>query len=540
MQREMFHLLLVDDEEEVLSLIRHTMDWEELGFEVMGTARNGVEALEECEEARPDVVMTDIKMPYMDGLTLSRELKKRYPKIRILIFSGFDEFEYAKEAIKIEAAEYLLKPIDPVELKEVFSRLYDSLLAERDERRNLTKLQEYYLQSLPKLREDFLLSLLEGSVQKESLPEYLELYQLSLPGPYFAAGLVHVSRSGLPDERSSLLLTVSVKEVFSEQLSREWEEGAYVLGRLGEIYLLLTLPSPGEATVLTDHLDRLAKEASRLCGATVTVGLGRAYQGLLDLSRSLKEAREALSYRAIYGNGRAISIAECSASFEGDEEWENRTVEGLLGAIRMGEEEEMKGRIKDLLSFFSSRGFSLERYRIFMMRFLAEVARLANANQLSMEQLFGGEDFYERIFQGEGPGDLSDWLLPAILRLGESLGATRRRATTSFVTRAESYVAEHYADTGLSVDTVSRKLGISATYFSTVFKRETGTTFIAYLTDYRLEEAKRLLLTTAELSYEIATKVGYSDANYFSYAFKKKYGSSPTRFRREGGRVKNG
>ena len=113
------------------------LDWESMGFSIAGYARNGVEALEMAEELQPDVVMTDIKMPYMDGLTLCKKLKELYQKVKVIIFSGFDEFEYAKEAIKIEAEEYILKPINSNELREVFERIRTNLDRELDEKRNI-------------------------------------------------------------------------------------------------------------------------------------------------------------------------------------------------------------------------------------------------------------------------------------------------------------------------------------------------------------------------------------------------------------------
>lgn len=116
-EMEKYSVLLVDDEEDVIQIIMKKMDWESMGFQIVGYAHNGVEALEMAEELQPDVVMTDIKMPYMDGLTLSRKLKELYRTVKIIIFSGFDEFEYAKEAIQIEVEEYILKPIDAGNLK---------------------------------------------------------------------------------------------------------------------------------------------------------------------------------------------------------------------------------------------------------------------------------------------------------------------------------------------------------------------------------------------------------------------------------------
>ena len=118
-----YTVLLVDDEEEVFQVIMKKLDWESMGFSIAGYARNGVEALEMAEELQPDVVMTDIKMPYMDGLTLCKKLKELYQKVKVIIFSGFDEFEYAKEAIKIEAEEYILKPIEREKITEILKKL---------------------------------------------------------------------------------------------------------------------------------------------------------------------------------------------------------------------------------------------------------------------------------------------------------------------------------------------------------------------------------------------------------------------------------
>lgn len=154
-----------------------------MGFQIVGYAHNGVEALEMAEELQPDVVMTDIKMPYMDGLTLSRKLKELYRTVKIIIFSGFDEFEYAKEAIQIEVEEYILKPIDAGNLKEVFGRIHEKIGREMDEKRNVDKLREYYMESLPILQENFYTSLIDGRIPEGRLKNIFLTIRLILPAP---------------------------------------------------------------------------------------------------------------------------------------------------------------------------------------------------------------------------------------------------------------------------------------------------------------------------------------------------------------------
>ena len=176
-------VLLVDDEEEVIQVIMKKIDWEGLGFSVIGYANNGMKALEMVEEFQPDVVMTDIKMPYMDGMELASRVKAEYPATKLLIFTGFDEFEYAKEAVHLEVEEYILKPVNSIEMTQVFTQMKKKLDQEISEKRNTQILQKYYMDSLPFLQSTFYSALIEGKVKEEEIPKYLSYYQISLSGP---------------------------------------------------------------------------------------------------------------------------------------------------------------------------------------------------------------------------------------------------------------------------------------------------------------------------------------------------------------------
>ena len=491
----LYSVMLVDDEEEVIQIIIKKLDWASMGFQIVGYAHNGAEALELAEECQPDVVMTDIKMPYMDGLELSRRLKERYPSIRIIIFSGFDEFEYAKEAIRIEVEEYILKPIDAGELQELFGRIKKSLDKEIDEKRNIDKLQEYYMESLPLLQENFFTSLFEGRVPAEEIDKYLVNYQIHLCGPLYLVTILHLSSSDVKAYSNPFLMTVSVKKLAEEQLVPKY--GSRTLIYLGDIIVISQLETAEQVAGYTDMMDEFCRQAKRVCGVRVTAGVGQLCSSVEELKLSYQGARNAVSYRALYGNNRAINIADC-------------------------------------LKKFTENGSSLQKYRLFVMELIAEIMRFGNKNQLDMEELFRKEsDIYQMVFQPESFEELCEWLIGVGEKVQEMLSSERQNNTKSFVTRAVEYVRENYADQSISIETVCRTLGVSAAYFSTVFKKETGKTFIGYLTDYRMEAAEELLLTTDDKTYMIAEKVGYGDPNYFSYAFKKKYGVSPSKYRVE-------
>ena len=280
-----YTVLLVDDEEEVFQVIMKKLDWESMGFSIAGYARNGVEALEMAEELQPDVVMTDIKMPYMDGLTLCKKLKELYQKVKVIIFSGFDEFEYAKEAIKIEAEEYILKPINSNELREVFERIKVNLDKELDEKRNIDKLREYYMESLPVLQENFYTSLIEGRIPESQIEKYVQNYQINLTGPYYVVTVLHISTTNPENVPiDPFLLTVSVKKLAEEQLTEKWD--CRTVTYLGDILVIAQLSDVDSVTHFTDDMDRFCKMAKRVCKATVTAGIGHVCNQLSQLSLS--------------------------------------------------------------------------------------------------------------------------------------------------------------------------------------------------------------------------------------------------------------
>ena len=175
-----YKIMLVDDEEEVRTSIIRKIDWQDAGFEVIGDAENGKEALEKIEQNEPDVVLTDIRMPYMDGLEMAEMIRQRYPSMKLVIFSGFDEFEYAKKAIKLNVIEYILKPVNVEELTAILKKIKKSLDEEIAQKRNVNLLRESYIKSLPTIREHFLNDLLHGGMDKAQIDEKLKEYAIDI------------------------------------------------------------------------------------------------------------------------------------------------------------------------------------------------------------------------------------------------------------------------------------------------------------------------------------------------------------------------
>lgn len=527
-----YTVLLVDDEEEVLQAIRRKINWEGLGFSVIGFANNGVKALEMVEEFQPDVVVTDIKMPYMDGMELSGHIKDEFPATKILIFTGFDEFEYAKEAVHLEVEEYILKPVSSGELTQVFTKLKEKLDQEISEKRSVKILQDYYMESLPLLQANFYASLMEGKVAEVDLPKYLSDYQIALTGPFLCCLVIHTSASRIPEHMTPLLLATSVQKQAEEYLGERWK--AKCFSYLGNTVLIAQLNHENEISELTDECDRFCRYVRRMIGAVVTVGIGMVCREILSLVHSYASARKAVSYRAIYGASRAINLQEIvpvqknTAKSDGGAEQAK-----LFKRILLGTEEEVTEAAEQYLEQLALANNSLQLHHIAVMELATAMYRFSVNNKISPEDIFGDmKKLYSRLLEME-PTGLKNWVVNISLAFHRKLILERSSSVTTFVLRAEEYVRSHYRDENLSLDTVCQALGVSNSYFSSTFKKETGKSFIGYLTDYRLEQAAKLLVGTGEKSYVIAKTVGYEDPNYFSYVFKRKFGVAPSKYRTE-------
>lgn len=531
-QMDTYTVLLVDDEEEVIQVIIKKIDWESLGFTVIGYANNGVKALEMVEEFQPDVVMTDIKMPYMDGMELCKRIKAEFPATKILLFTGFDEFEYAKEAVHLEVGEYILKPVNSAELTRVFAQMKTKLDQEISDKRNVEVLQKYYMESLPFLQANFYSSLIEGRIHENEVPKYLLDYQISFNGPFYCCLIVHTSSSRVPEEMNPLLLSTSVQKQAKERLGEKWR--AKCFSYLGNTILIMQLRSESEVSELTDECDRFCRYADRIIGAAVTVGIGQVCGNILELPMSYASAREAVSYRVLYGASRAINIKEIAPREISSSGAVNDTeLPNLFKMIRLGSEEEIAKAAGKYLKQLSLSAKSLQQYHVAVMELISELYRFAANNDIGTEDFLGDlRKLYSTLLDLETDA-LGRWLIDVSLAFRERLINARSSSTKSYVFKAMDYVHNNYADEELSLDHICRILNVSNSYFSTVFKKETGNSFIGYLTDYRMEQASRQLIETDEKNYIIAKNVGYADPNYFSYVFKRQFGVSPSKYRVE-------
>lgn len=532
----LYRIILVDDEEEVRKGIIRKIDWETLGFQVVGDAENGQDALEKIEQLEPNVVMTDIRMPYMDGLTLTSWIRQKYPSVKVLIFSGFNDFEYAQQAIKLNVTEYILKPVNVEELTQILNRVRENLDQEIEQRRDVDRFRESYLNSLPILRELFLNDMVRGNMPAEDIRQKLEEYKIDILGAEkWLTAVINVENetaeeTGLTLHQEKELIPISVKSLLEDNLKDYCRFTAF--NSAVGITLIAAVDGEKKQTSLIDLLGDICKEIKRILQVTVTIGIGYFCMDLEQLPAAYQSAVDALGYQEIVGTGNIIYINDMEPVSRGKLQLETRDEADLIAAVKFGTREKIEAAARSFASRMESARVHMRQQQVYQMSIINCLIRLMQQQDLDLGAMFGTDEMYGKVIYGNmKPEEFASVITEVGCRMNEAMNRERDKTAKKVILEAKQYILDHYQDPELSVDVMCRQLHMSPAYFSTVFKRETGQTYIAYLTEVRLDKAVELLNTTDDKTYVIAQKVGYQEQNYFSYVFKKRFGISPTKFR---------
>ena len=545
----MYKLILVDDEEEVRQGILEKIEWDKHGFEIAGEAENGLEALEIAEKVIPDIVITDIKMPFMDGLTLAGRFHEKYPTTKIIILTGFDEFEYAKKAIQLNVVEYILKPISSKELTDVLDKIKAKLDEEVAQKKDIEALKESYRKSLPMLREKFLISLINSELAREEIMEEARNYGLRIDGKGFAVALINPGNNDKPvvagnvyelNEQENpgtlsdrVLSRIAVLNICKEIMDR-YNSGIVFLHN--DSIALIFISQENDRDAVTGEILQILEEIrvyiQKYHGFTVTIGLGSFCNDIICLNQSYKNAVNALDYSVVLGNNRVIYIEDVEPQGDKRVLFDETKEHVLSSSIKVGSPEEMTETIENLFNDIIIQKASFKDYQIYLLEMLTTILKVAEDMDVNMETLFGANyNLFVEIYKFKDIQEVKVWVSGICTKIKRYISKNRQDTCKLMAKNATDYIKENYSDSEITIYKMCKYLHISTTYFSTIFKRETRYTFVNYLTHVRMEAAKELLRSTNLKTFEVARAVGYSEPNYFSYCFKKNFGISPSEFR---------
>ena len=519
-----YKVFLVEDEVLTREGIRDNVDWKANGFEYCGEAADGETALLLLRAVKPDILITDIKMPFMDGLQLGKIVREHMPWIKIIILSGHDEFEYAKEAINLGVTEYLLKPITVQDMHKVLQKLALQLDQEKKEQENLQKMQAQVEENQAMLRERLILKVVTGAVDSTEAIEKGQALGLDLIARCY---LIVILKFEIGDRSEQFNyeeyqkiqnvvsgLVGSNPDIFL--LKKDWKE--LVLLMKGNIPQYLEEES---GLLLESIKNEVARSRYQL-----TVGVGKQKNRIADIYQSFIEAFVGIQ------NESGLEKSNSNRGLEKAEllKVNKSAVETYLNCGVKDDFEEFFTAYIQPLGDTALKSYLIKNY-IFMDVVLATaklVHDLGGSVDLVIPELNSIETILATIKTIEQlKTEINKVLVKALIfRDSQTVGQHAK-----VIHQAKEFIDQHYMEPNLSLYEIASLVNLSSSHFSMVFSQETCQTFKEYLTTKRINKAKEMLRTTSLSSNDISYQVGFNDPHYFSFVFKKVSGFSPTEFR---------
>ena len=538
----MLKVFLAEDEFIIREGIKNNIDWQAHGYEFCGEASDGELAFPLIQKTRPDILITDIKMPFVDGLALSRLVKKELPETEIIILSGYEEFDYAKEAIQIGVARYLLKPINGETLLQEIDSVAEIILGKQKEKEIREKYQKEMEENSLRDQMDLFQHLVTGDCSMEELLSVADKLDLKIMAPWYSIVLLKIqSMKHDYEEYSGSIVVVD------ERIAKLAEpEHVLIFDRAleGRAFLFKADSEDELLAYQKEYLGDVKEVLSGYVNLRYFGGIGTPVNRLREIPASFEDASHAFAHRYLVAEScildssllmqeGAVEQEDFRISAVNPEQIDRTKMQEFL---RTGDLDEVVYFVDE---FFGKLDGGAMKSRIFRQ-------------YITMDAYFSIVDFLKGLGlqkdEIEAPDQDSSILqdeksaMDYIVRiLDKALVLREKKASSRYedvVSEVIHYIENNYAQEELSLNLLASHVNFSPNHLSMIFSQQTGQTLIRYLTDYRMNRAKELLRCSSKKSSVISMEVGYKDPHYFSYLFKKTQGMTPTQYR--GGRAAEG
>lgn len=529
-------VFLVEDESVIREGLRDNIPWEQYGYRFVGEAADGEMALPLIRKERPDVIITDIKMPFMDGLSLSHIVKQEMPDCRIIIISGYDDFEYARQAIAEGVEQYLLKPITRSSLQKALQEVKEKIDQAEEQKNYLRKYQSDMREYEQSFRRNFFEKAFEGQTSVTELYEEAAKHSIDINAP--AYNIIFISISEQNNSSNSQELSLECQEElmryllkYSEQcIVFRWSINVYGIVVKGELDNV-----NAQTQIIVEAMDEICEKYNNIIW---NIASGKPVERLSLLGECYKEVNHIFSFRFFSPDTHILTDKMVGEAVNAGGDREIEKIDTDLVNPELLESFLKQGQMADIADFTANFVTGLSEalkskifwdYLILNIRFTVvgyleslDVDSKKISETLPMDELKGMEISVTNMEKY-----LQKYVTAAIELREMKAGSQGKKALSS----ALAYVEEHYTDESLSLNEVADATNVSPNYFSAMFSQEMGQTFIEYVTKLRMEKAKQLLLEDGIKSGDVGPMVGYKNSQYFSFVFKKTQGCSPREYR---------
>ena len=536
----MIKVFLVEDEIIIRNGIKNSINWEMHGYDFVGEASDGELALPMILEKKPDILITDIKMPFMDGLELSEQVKKVLPATKIMILSGYNEFDYAKMAIKIGVTDYLLKPISSEKLLDAVNKVAEEIRKEQSEKEQMNQYAREMQENKESEKFQFFNQVFAGSLPFGECLEQGKQLGMEISAEGYCVVLFKTVMTEHPMDYDEEIVNAA-EEI--EKLGEQTEKLLW-FRRGVEGWGFVVQGTVGDE--LTTRVVKLQENLENLLGKYKNLeyfgGIGSQVGRFSEIKSSYNDANRAFAERFSRNLSQFIRYSEVhKVQVQDDVEMhrlgtmaENRKM--LERFLKIGTENEIKSFMDayfDAIGEQNLQSMMLRQY-IVMDTFISiqSIGDSLNIEKEDIERELGDiREVSQYVQDLNATGKYLEDLVRRMIQLREQASGRRY---SEIIERARDYIRQNYMSDEISLNLVAASVNISPSYFSSLFSQEVGSTFVEYLTGVRMEKAKELLMCSDKRTSDIGYEVGYKDSHYFSYIFKKTQGCSPKEFRSRG------
>ena len=535
----MLKVFLVEDEIIIRNGVKNNIPWEQEGFTFVGEAGDGELAWPLIKQTKPDILITDIRMPFMDGLELSGLVRKELPDTKIIILSGYSEFDYAKQAINLGVANYLLKPISGEKLLEAVKQVADII---REERAQTLLVEQYRLENGENVKVEKIRlfeQIVAGTATTREILDRGEILELDLAAPFYTVLLLKLVDSGESMDSSAQVMEASEK--VDEAIMKNPEFFAVERGLEGLAILMKSEEERQAGTKLMNLEKEIQEILTQYPEVSYFGGAGETVQRMRDIRRSYIGASKAFASRFFTEKNRFLTVEQIrELKPAGMKDMSLKSVDAskinrklVEDFLKSGLEEETKNFVEEYFKNIGHENYEslmFCHYLIVDMNLCAShfLESIGIDSALLPAQCRDVGEFADSLQCEEGMISYVTKLFTETIRLRDK---SSRNKYMELITAVQKIILENFQNNEFSMNQAAAMVNLSPGYFSTLFRQETGVSFVEHLTGIRLEKAKALLMCTNMRSSEIAYEVGYKDAHYFSYIFKKVCGCTPKEYR---------
>ncbi|BBF45020.1 two-component response regulator yesN [Lachnospiraceae bacterium KM106-2] len=522
-------VLVVDDEKLERVLIQKIYDWGAHGFEVIGDVSSGAEGLEFIKNRQPDIIITDINMPNMDGLEFVEKVfqQKEYQGIRIIIITGYREFDYARRAVKLGVDDFLLKPIDGKELAKIAEEIKGEIEQERKKTEEVTMLKEKVTQNEDIVIESFLQRLVENRIEEEEGIHRLQMYQFDSVLEGCICGNIQLDYGKTMSEEQKewygksvieLVHQLDVGEVFS------------FMHYLGNIILYF---KESDVTKLVDPCKRLIGEIMSQLSIRVTIGISKSHSGYDGIQSAYQESLKALSTFIFLGRNRCLFYSDYESIEQRNHDMKDIDWEDFVFSVQNC----LVDKVNDYIDEYIKNIYDTGSTNMLWLKYMAlnllikaeSTLHKTGKNLSEIEHISASADLVEPIDSIPSMKRILKEHVNTIMKYNDSIRTTKGRQV---IKQALDSIEKNLYNPDLCLKLVASEIYVNESYLSRIFKQEVGESLIGYITRKRIEESIRLLNTTDLKVYEIAERVGIKDPHYFSICFKKQVGVTIKEYRK--------